>query len=242
MTLDEMYKKLNGLVDDVEDAVESAANSWLARYLDLDEAIRTAGDALVVKLREFLKKLHDFVELEYIGNELDDQVKKWEGVIDKLHGLSDTLDNPDIGAHLEGSWSGLAWMAYNGAMGEFETTAGGMADAGVGVQGSLRTVHSDIKNALVAIALATMPLVLVLAATILAIMGVITAPAAIPGAGAVVTTGLATLSAAAAALYLLDDAVSVQTAGLDAMISKLKWPQPGVAAFDTSSDWRPKLA
>lgn len=240
MTLEEVYKKLNGLVDDVEDAVKTAADSWLAKYLDLDDAIRTAGNALVVKLRDFLKKLHDFVELEYIGNELDDQVKKWDGINDKLHGLSEILDNPDIGAHLDGNWSGLAAMAYNSSMGEFETAAGGTADIGVGVQTALRTVHSDIKNALVAIGLATMPLVLTLAGTILAIMGVITAEAAIPGAGAIVSTGAAALAAAAAALYLLDDAVSVQTAGLDAVISKLKWPQPRVAAFDQGSQWIPK--
>lgn len=241
-SLKDIYEKLEGLANELEEAVNSAADSWLAKHLGLDGAIRTAGDALVAKIRDVLKPLKEAAEVEDVRDVLRSHANSWEGVVSKTKHLNEEIDNPYLGAHLEGNWTGDARSSYDGARNDQKGAVNEMQDAGRSAQATLRAVADGVDTALDGVKSAAIAFAVAIAGAIATLPEVVTAPVSI-GLGVVAAGALyVAVDQFQSGMKALSRTAASQTETVNTTISdKLgDWPQLFTGGFDKQQDWTPK--
>lgn len=238
--LQEYYKKLVEKSDELERAIDEAANSWLARTLDLDEEIRTAGAAVLSMLRNqilpSLKKIADTVSMSDV---LRDHKKGWQTIDSGAGAISTRLENEVSGIRAQYHWEGAAARAYGDSVKGQEKQVTGLSTASQAIQGSLDAVASALDVGGYTILPGITAFIVSLAGTILSaatVVGFLEALAFLLTAAAAF---LASLGSIIAGFVLVNTAQSDQAEAVGRTLSALDvWQPPNVGDFGVGGDWR----
>ncbi|OBJ66711.1 hypothetical protein [Mycobacterium asiaticum] len=237
----EYYRKLVERTDELERVIDEAAGSRLARILDLDEEIATAGAVVIAMLRNQIipqvKKVADTVSMSDV---LRDHKQGWSTIGSGALKMSDSLEDEANGIRAQVHWAGSAANAYEVAVGNQQKSVEGLSTAAQAIEGSLDAVASALDVAGYTIIPGISVLVLSIVGAIVSAATVVGLPAALAFILTTAAGFLASVSAIIAGLVTVNDAQSDQAAALArALAAQGDWKTPNLASFANSGDWVP---
>lgn len=116
--LEDVWKKLEGRIPDLKQAIEDAADSTLAKRLGLDGTIRTLGNQLVTKVTRLCEDLKKLVEVTHHKDDIRLQSDSWNRVDSEAVGLHRDISDHDKGIRAQRYFEGFAGKSYTDAVGE----------------------------------------------------------------------------------------------------------------------------
>lgn len=237
------YRDLVKRTDELERAIDEAANSWLARTLDLDEEIRISGALVIGMLRQqvipTVKKIADTL---YMSDVLRDHKHGWQTIDSGARSVSDGLEDEADGIRSQVHWTGAAANAYGVSVGHQKSAVTGLSTASQAIQTSLEAVASALDVAGYTIIPGAAALLLSIAGAIATAVTVVGLPATL---AFIITTAAAFLASAAAIIagfVSVENAQSDQATALQrALDAQGDWPTPNVAAYNSQQrdQWIP---
>lgn len=241
--LQEYYRKLVKRTDDLEQAIEEAADSFLARALDLDEEIRVAGKLVIGTLRTqvipTVKKIADTLSMSDV---LRDHKQGWQTIDSGARGISDKLEDEASGIRGHVHWTGAAANAYGESVGHQKTAVTGLSTAAQAIQTSLESVASALDVAGYTIIPGVAALLLSIAGAIATAVTVVGLPATLAFIVTTIATFLASAAAIIAGFVSVENAQSDQASALErALDAQGDWPTPNVASYNSQQrdQWIP---
>ncbi|BDB43720.1 MULTISPECIES: hypothetical protein [Mycobacterium] len=241
--LQQYYRDLVKRTDELERAINEAADSWLARTLDLDEEIRAAGKLVIGALRNqvipTVKKIADTLSMSDV---LRDHKNGWQTIDSGARGISDKLDDEVNGIRGQVHWTGAAANAYGVSVGHQKTAVTGLSTAAQAIQTSLEAVASALDTAGYTIIPGVAGLLLSIAGAIATAVTVVGLPATLAFVLTTIATFLASAAAIIAGFVSVENAQSDQANALQrALDAQGDWPTPNVASYNSQQrdQWIP---
>ena len=237
------YKRLVEKTDDLERAINEAANSLIARSLDLDEEIRAAGDLVIGMLRKQLlptvKKIADTLSMSDV---LRDHKSNWKTIDSSAKVVSGKLEDESNGIRAQVHWSGKAAQAYGVSVQHQESAVGGLSTAANAIQTALEAVAAALDTAGLTIIPGVTGLILSLTATIISAASVVGLPASLAFLLSTCAALLGSCAAITAGFVNVNNAQSNQANALQrALDAQGVWRMPVTANFSVQNwnDWTP---
>ena len=237
----EYYRKLVDRTDELERAINEAANSTLAQLLDLDEEIRVAGALVIGILRNEIipavKKVADTVSMSTV---LRDHKKGWSTIDSGAGQISGALENEFTGIRAQVHWAGAAAEAYKTSLKGQQDSVKGLSTAAQAIESSLDAVASALDVAGYTIIPGISVLILSIAGAIATAVTVVGLPATLAFILTTAAGFLASVSAIIAGLVSVNDAQSDQAEAMKkALDAQGDWKVPNTGDFAPGKDWLP---
>jgi hypothetical protein len=237
------YKRLVEKTDDLERAINEAAGSLIARSLDLDEEIRTAGGAVIRMLRQQIlpavKKIADTLSMSDV---LRDHRTNWQAINSSAKDVSGKLEDESNGIRAQVHWSGKAAQAYGVSVQHQSSAVGGLSTAANAIQTALEAVAAGLDTAGLTIIPGVTALILSLTAAIITALSVVGLPASLAFVLSTCAAFLASCAGITAGFVNLENVQSNQTNALQrALDAQGEWHMPIAADFSVEkrNDWTP---
>jgi hypothetical protein len=235
------YKRLVEKTDDLERAINEAADSLIARSLDLDEEIRTAGAVVIRMLRQQIlptvKKIADTLSMSDV---LRDHKANWQTINSSAKVVSGKLEDESNGIRAQVHWSGKAAQAYGVSVQHQESAVGGLSTAANAIQTALEAVAAGLDTAGFTIIPGLTALILSLTATIISAASVVGLPASLAFLLSTCAALLGSCAAIVAGFVNINNAQSNQANALQrALDAQGEWRMPITANFSAQNwtDW-----
>jgi uncharacterized protein YukE len=237
------YKRLVEKTDDLERAINEAADSLIARSLDLDEEIRTAGAVVIRMLRQQIlptvKKIADTLSMSDV---LRDHRANWQTIDSRARSISGKLGDESNGIRAQVHWGGSAASAYGTSVKHQQEAVSGLSAAASTIQATLDAVAAGLETAGLTIIPGVTALILSLTATIISAASVVGLPASL--AFLLTTCGalLASCAGIIAGFVNLENAQSNQANTVQrALAAQVEWPTPGTRDYNADHyvEWKP---
>lgn len=236
----------------IRNAASDIADTWLAKKLDLDQALRDAGNDAADKTQQLVDKTKPAVQDAKDMQKIEHIPEGWNEIISKLSGeIISFFDDPDMG--LRDHWEGDAAIAYTAMSDQQKKAMEKLLSMAKKAKETLDQVNESAETFFTGLGCCVVGVLVAAAAALVSLAGVVTG---VPGALIFATTVVAALGTLAGLITTFTTRISDLTRAANALSNEAAdttgfsgkgsdgnpghWPGPVTDKYGPGTDWQAK--